>query len=119
MFNRLITRSRRHARARHDAYSVRTRLHAEMPTAPYTVEDRRRDFRGIFRATPAGCRVLAQVLDRCRVCDRSFVPGDSLETARREGMRDAGLWILEILVDDVSDRPGTAEAEPALPDDLD
>ena len=122
MFNRLLARFRRDARPLHDACSVRTRLYAEMPAAAYTADDRRREFRSVFRSTPGGRRVLAQVLDRCRVCERSFVPGDSLETARREGMRDTGLWLLEILADDAADRPGTAQAEPApsdAPDDRD
>lgn len=119
MFNRLFARSRRYARPFHDADHVWTRLNEDMPTQPYPADDRCRDFRRVFRATPAGRRALAQILERSRVCERSFVPGDSLETARREGMRDTGLWLLEILADDAPDRPATAEAEPAPADDRD
>lgn len=119
MFNRLFARPLRAARPLYDADRVRTRLHAALPGAEYTPVDRRGEFRSVFREAPVGRRVLAQVLDRCRVCERSFVPGDSLETARREGMRDIGLWLLEVLADDAADRPGTAEAEPLLSDGRD
>lgn len=116
MFNRFLTRNVRHARPVQDAESVRARLRRYLPVAVYTEQDRRRDFRTVFRDTPAGRRVCAQLIDRCRVCERSFVPGDSLETARREGMRDTGLWLLERLAEDAPVRPGTAEADPATPD---
>ena len=119
MFHRFMAGRRTRARVLPDPYGLRTRLTQDMPAQPYTAIDRRRDFRNVFEATPAGRRVLAQVLDRCRVCERSFVAGDSLETARREGMRDTGLWLLEILADDAADRLGTAEAEPALSGDRD
>ncbi len=112
MFDRFFAVCRRPGRSGPDSYCVRTRLRDDMPPQSYTVEDRRRDFRAVFEATSSGRRVLAQILERCRVSDRSYVPGDSLETARREGMRDTGLWLLENLGDAVADRPGTAEAEP-------
>lgn len=82
------------------------------PTARnYTAIDRQRDFHAVLRATPAGRRVLAQILERSRACERSYVPGDSLETARREGMRDIGLWLIAMLADDQPDRPRSAIAE--------
>jgi hypothetical protein len=75
----------------------------------YSATDRRRDFISVFEATPAGQRVLAQLLDRCRTAGRSYVPGDSLETARREGQRDIGLWLMDILDEGEIDQPATAE----------
>jgi hypothetical protein len=119
MFQRFMAGRCARAGMMPDPYRLRTRLNDDSPSQPYRAADRRRDFRDVFEATPAGRRVLAQILDRCRVCDRSFVTGDSLETARREGMRDTGLWLLEILADDVADRPGTAEADPAPSGDRD
>jgi hypothetical protein len=96
-----------------DAFATAVRLENRAPKEPYTSADRARDFRAVFRDTPAGCRVLAQVLARCRVLARSHVPGDALETARREGMRDIGLWLLEMTGEDVADgRAATAEDEP-------
>tara|TARA_R110002072_G_scaffold24763_12_gene83756 strand:+ start:1683 stop:2042 length:360 start_codon:yes stop_codon:yes gene_type:complete len=116
MFNRVFARVRGRVHPGHDSGRVRRRLRHDMPGATYTEEDRRREFRGVFHAAPAGGRVLAQLLDRCRVCDRSFVPGDSLETARREGMRDIGLWLLDILEGDPPARARTAEADPVPPE---
>lgn len=99
-----------------DAYALATRLAADSPPAGYGAADRTRDFRAVFRATPAGRRVLAQLLARCRVCARSHVPGDALETARREGMRDVGLWLLDMF-DEAADAPATAEDEPVVTGD--
>ena len=104
---------RRRAVRAADPFVVADRLRAGLPEGPYTETDRARDFRAVFRATPAGRRVLAQVLERCRVCARSHVPGDTHETARREGMRDVGLWLLDMTGEGDVTRPATAEDEPA------
>lgn len=83
----------------------------DAPPPGYSAEDRRRDFRLAFLDAPAGRRALAQLLARCRVWERSFVPGDTHETARREGMRDVGLWLLEIVNADPAAAPATADTE--------
>ncbi len=75
--------------------------------------DRRKDFRSLFQSTPEGRRVLAEILVRCQLWERSYVPGDAYETARREGMRDIGLWIMEIVDDEPGEPPHTAETEEA------
>lgn len=90
-----------------------SRTQATPVPAGYDAADRAREFRSLFRGTPAGARVLAQLLGRCRVLDRAYVPGDPLETARREGMRDVGLWLLAMLEEPGVARPQTAEQEPA------
>ena len=72
------------------------RMAAALPTAPYSALDRYRDFRRLFE-TDQGQRVLAQIMSRCQVWERSYAEGDTHETARREGMRDVGLWIMEIM----------------------
>jgi hypothetical protein len=94
-----------------DPLALSQRLANALP-GHYGTADRARDFRTLFREMPAGRRVLAQVLARCRVLDRAYVPGDAAETARREGMRDVGLWLLEILGEDGTAPAATAEAEP-------
>lgn len=81
----------------------------------YDATDRVRDFRRALADTAEGRQVLSQILARCRVWDRSYVPGDTHETARREGMRDVGLWILTILESDPADRDPTAESD-AVPE---
>lgn len=111
MFDRLFARCGRPARARRDAFDIAARIRDLLPAAEYSGSDRRRDFHAVFRATPAGRRVLAQVLQRCRVCAHSYMPGDGLETARREGMRDVGLWLIDILAEDGAELPGSAEAD--------
>jgi hypothetical protein len=67
------------------------------PGRGYAAAERARDFRRAFAETPEGERVLAQILVRCLLWERCYVAGDALETARREGMRDVGLWIMETL----------------------
>lgn len=81
------------------------------PGRGYGIADRTRDFHRTFRATPEGERVLAQILVRCRLWDRSYVPNDTHETARREGMRDVGLWIMEALNAEAAPQPHTAETD--------
>jgi hypothetical protein len=111
MFDRLFARPRPPARNPRYAYGLMAQIRDTLPATGQTARDRQRDFRAVFRSTPAGQRVLAQILDRCRVCGRSYVPGDSHETARREGARDTGLWLLDILADDDTERPRAAEAD--------
>ncbi len=111
MFDRILTRRGAAARVVAYPYAIVENLRRLVPSRGYGPADRQRDFRAVFDATPAGRRVLAQVLDRCHVCGRSFVAGDGLETARREGMRDVGLWMLEILAAENTHRPRSAEGE--------
>ena len=94
-----------------DPFALSHHLATVLPEG-YGAADRARDFRALFRDTPAGRRVLAQLFARCRVIDRAYVPGDGAETARREGMRDVGLWLLDILGEDATAPAATAEAEP-------
>tara|TARA_R110000868_G_scaffold4155_23_gene25482 strand:- start:8760 stop:9155 length:396 start_codon:yes stop_codon:yes gene_type:complete len=114
MFDRLFARRGRPAPAFRHIDELTAPLGDLPQGAGYTAIDRHRDFQAVFRSTPAGRRVLAQILERCRVCRRSFVPGDGFETARREGMRDAGLWLVGILAEDPggpAGRPRSAEAD--------
>lgn len=87
-----------------DPIAFSARVAGDLPDADYTAVDRFRDFRRTFVDAETGRRVLAQILTRCQLWERSFVPGDPYETARREGMRDIGLWIMEIV-----------NIEPAIP----
>lgn len=80
------------------------------PPIGYRAEDRYRDFRLALCGTPAGRHVLAQILARCRVWERSYVPGDTHETARHEGMRDVGLWLLQVVNTDPAEMPTDAES---------
>lgn len=117
MLDRLFPRRGRPAPAFQDIYDRIVRLRGLPPATDYAAIDRQRDFRTVFRSNAAGRRVLAQILDRCRVCERSFMPGDGSETARREGMRDVGLWLVDVLAEDTIDRPRSAESEaPDMPD---
>ena len=86
---------------------------AAFPGRGYGMADRTRDFHRVFRESREGERVLAQILVRCRLWERSYVPGDTHETARREGMRDVGLWIMESLNADAAPQPHTAETDQA------
>lgn len=110
MFNRLFRR-RRIAASGPDPKSVIQILRSDVPDRDYTAVDRGRDFRETFTSTPAGRRVFAQILARSRVCARSHVSNDACETARREGMRDIGLWLLELTGDHAPTPPATAEAD--------
>ncbi len=81
------------------------------PGRNYSALERSNDFKRVLRQTPEARRVLAQILVRCQLWERSYVAGDPHETARREGMRDIGLWIMEIVNDEPGDEPHTAETE--------
>ena len=63
----------------------------------YTDEDRRRDFRAVLYGTPAGRRVLFEILAWSHLFASTFVPGDACATHWREGGRDVGLRILAAL----------------------
>jgi hypothetical protein len=80
-----------------DPVAFSTRIAGDLPDRDYTAIDRYRDFRRLFETDEKGRRVLAQILTRCQLWERSYVAGDPHETARREGMRDVGLWIMEII----------------------
>lgn len=77
----------------------------------YDATDRVRDFRRALADTAEGRQVLSQILSRCRVWERSYVPGDTHETARREGMRDVGLWLLNVLERVPLNQHSVAEAD--------
>ena len=79
--------------------------------ASYRDVDRYRDFRRVFYGSAEGRRVLAVILSRSRTWDRSYVPGDTHESARIEGMREIGLWIMETMNHEPIDAPETAEPE--------
>ena len=87
------------------------RLVGDPVPAGYDAADRYRDFRRALADTAEGRHVLSQILARCRVWERSYVPGDTHETARREGMRDVGLWVLGILETDPVHQHAAVEAE--------
>lgn len=55
------------------------------------------DFRAVFYENTRSRRVLQAILDYALVFQRSHVVGDSHETAHREGMRDVGLWLMEMI----------------------
>ena len=104
--------------ARADAPAVRWRqpfaaeLAAAMPGARYTARDRYCDFRRLFYETPEGMRVLAQILHEARVFYPSYVRGDTHETARNEGLRQLGLWIIEQVDHEPVDLPATQQVDP-------
>lgn len=60
-------------------------------------EQRQADFRTVFLGSPAGKRVLHEILAWSRLFASTFVPGDAHATHWREGGRDVGLRILAIL----------------------
>ena len=72
--------------------------------------DEFRDFSAVF-GTPQGRRVLATILVYSRVWLPTYVEGDSHETARREGMRDVGLWLMETINWTPVDLPAATEHE--------
>ena len=87
------------------------RIAGDLPARGYTARDRQRDFKHVFEAGAEGRRVLAQLLMRCQVWERSYVTADTHESARREGMRDIGLWIMELINTEPVDGPETAATE--------
>lgn len=82
-----------------------------LPQASYSVRDRTRDFRALFSVTEQGRRVLAQVLSRCRLWDRTYAGDDTHETAFREGNRDIGLWLMDVMEAEPRDAPASADSE--------
>lgn len=118
MFDRFCGRRERIAPADRDPVRLAERMRRDAPDsdpqADYSHASRRRDFRAVLRETPAGRRVCAQILGRCGVLGRSHVPGDPLETARREGMREIGLWLLDIVAEERQSPPEVAEDEPGF-----
>ena len=67
------------------------------PESGYSAADRRRDFRAVLLGSPAGRRVLYEILAWAHVFASTFVPGDACATHWREGGRDVGLRILAAL----------------------
>ncbi len=108
MFHRLL--SRRPKPAVRSDFTLCRFAGASQPGL--SAEDRRREFRAVLTSTPRGRRILALILARCRVCAPSHVPGDTHETARREGMRAVGLWLLDQVEDSDVLPPETAAHEP-------
>ncbi len=96
---------------RADRIRFSTRIAADMPNpASYSPSDRHGDFASLF-GTVHGRRVLAQILVQCQLWERSYTAGDSHETARREGMRDVGLWIMELINLEPVEPPAQTEHE--------
>lgn len=60
------------------------------------LQHRRSRFRAVF-STPDGRFVLADLARFCGAMDTSFTPGDSHETAFREGMRNTFLYLAKQL----------------------
>lgn len=102
-----------HRRPVRDLMEFSRTIAGKIPSRGYHAIDRQKDFRTLFQSTPEGRRVMAQILVRCQLWERSHVPGDPYETARREGMRDIGLWITEIVNTEPGEAPHTAETEEA------
>jgi hypothetical protein len=82
-----------------------------LPLAAYSVADRHRDFRETFSATEQGRRVLAQILSRCRLWDRSYAGEATHETAFREGNRDIGLWLMGVIEAEPLEAAASADNE--------
>lgn len=75
----------------------------------YGPVERYRDFRQVF-ASPAGRRVLWQILEWAHLFRPVAVRGDSAETYRRDGERNIGLRILATLNAEPLDRAQQAES---------
>ncbi len=96
---------------RGDRIRFSNRIAADMPDPrAYDEADRFRDFVHLFN-TPTGRRVLALILVRCQVWERTYVAGDSHDTAHREGMRDIGLWLMETINMEPETLPAATEQE--------
>lgn len=63
------------------------------------LNSRRRDYRAVFE-TPAGQKVLKDLMTFGKFFDTSYVPGDPTTTAYNEGMRRMILRILSIMEKD-------------------
>lgn len=77
----------------------------------YGPVERYRDFRQVF-ASPAGRRVLWQILEWAHLFRPVAVRGDSNETYRRDGERNVGLRILATLNAEPLDRAEQAQSQP-------
>ncbi len=96
---------------RGDRISFSERVAADMPDPrSYGPADQYRDFARLFDS-PMGRRVLAIILVRCQLWERSYTPGDSHETAKREGMRDIGLWLMETINMEPAPQPAATQYE--------
>lgn len=78
--------------------------------AGYGPVERTRDFRRVF-ASPAGRRVLWQILEWAHLFRPVAVKGDSHETYRRDGERNIGLRILATLNAEPLERATEAQKE--------
>ncbi len=101
---------------RGDRIRFSARVAADLPDPrSYDDADRHADFTRLF-GTPPGRRVLAQILVRCQLWERTYVAEDSHATAHREGMSDVGLWLMETINFEPAQLPAATEHEE--PDDL-
>ncbi|MAE44873.1 MAG: hypothetical protein CMF63_07815 [Magnetovibrio sp.] len=73
---------------------------------------RYRDFREVFLGTPAGKRVLWQILDWARLYRSVAVKGDPHQTYFRDGERNIGLRIMATVNAEPSGRASEAVSAP-------
>ena len=78
---------------------------------PRAQRDRAIDFRAVFYGSEAGERVLADLLKKARLWDRTYVPKDPIESARREAVRAYACWIMVQLDGDVADDSDISDAD--------
>ena len=67
-----------------------------MPDKPPSLTELHSDMRAVF-LTPSGQRVLNPLCRTAYVNEATYCPGDSMETAHREGMRRIVLSILKFI----------------------
>ena len=67
---------------------------------------------GITFNSEHGKAVLRDLLEACHVFHTSYIPGNSLDTSFREGERNVGLRILDMLnIDDIQELQEYAEVD--------
>jgi len=78
-------------------------------------EDRKKQLKvdyGITFNNEHGKAVLRDLLEVCHVFHTSYIPGNSLDSAFREGERNVGLRILDMLnIDDIQELQEFAEVD--------
>ena len=96
---------------RGDRIKFSARIAADLPDpSGYGPEDLYRDFVRTF-STPSGKRALARLLMRCNLWGMSYVEGDTHATAKNEGARGIGQWIMETMNFEPAQLPPQTESE--------
>ena len=85
-------------------------LERRLTATPRSAADVRGDFHAVF-TSERGRRVLAQILARCHMWEPTFYGEDTHETAFREGERQIGLWIYELMIDEPVEQTAVADSE--------